>query len=148
MKRIKESEAAVEEAKEGLTKQKREHSRIVDDQSRRISEVVAREVESRANFENILKEKAGSDVQLSTLKERVTVLTQELERLRRQVHELQQESANKDLKLVQITKQAAQHKHDFEQANLAVEAKQQELELVSDVCFIMVKDLSRNVSLL
>lgn len=148
MKRIKESEAAVEEAKEGLTKQRREHSRIVDDQSRRISEVVAREVESRANFENILKEKAGSDVQLSTLKERVTVLTQELERLRRQVHELQQESANKDLKLVQITKQAAQHKHDFEQANLAVEAKQQELELVSDVCFIMVKDLSRNVSLL
>lgn len=50
-KRIREREADVEELREGLTKQKRDHARIVDEQSRKISEVVAREVEARHNME-------------------------------------------------------------------------------------------------
>ncbi|KAI0092273.1 hypothetical protein BDY19DRAFT_990995 [Irpex rosettiformis] len=130
LKRIKESEAQADDAREGLTKQKREHNRIVDEQSRRISEVVAREVEARAALEQLVRNKAETDVQMTTLKERMTALSQELERLRRQVYELQQESADKEVKLVQFTKQVTQLKHDKDQMNLAVEAKQQEVEML------------------
>lgn len=128
--RIREREAEVEEVRESLTKQKREHARIVDEQSRRISEVVAREVEARAHMENMVKGKAENDVNASTLKERVNALKDEVERLRRQVHELQQESADKDMKLVQSAKQRAQDKEDMQGLNIALDSKQQELELV------------------
>lgn len=128
--RIREREAEVEEVRESLTKQKREHARIVDEQSRRISEVVAREVEARAHMEDMVKGKAENDVNASTLKERVNALKDEVERLRRQVHELQQESADKDMKLVQSAKQRAQDKEDMQGLNIALDSKQQELELV------------------
>lgn len=128
--RIREREAEVEDVRESLTKQRREHARIVDEQSRRISEVVAREVEARAHMESMVKGQAESDVTASTLKERVGALKDEIERLRRQVHELQQESADKDMKLVQSAKQRAQDKEDMQGLNIALDSKQQELELV------------------
>ncbi len=132
LKRIKDYEAQVDDARDGLTKQKREHNRIVDEQSRRISEVVAREVEARAAMEQLVKGKAEADVQMTALKDRVNTLNLELERLRRQVHELQQESAVKEVKLVQYSKQVTQLKEDRDQMNTAIEAKQLEVEMVSN----------------
>lgn len=131
IKRIKEQEAEVDDARDAVSRQKRDHSRIVDEQSRRISEVVAREVEARANMEQLVKERAESDVEVNAFKERVSTLTQELERLRRQVHELQQASADKDLKLMQANKNIVELKEDQTQMNMAIVAKQQELEQVS-----------------
>ncbi|KAI0764093.1 hypothetical protein BC629DRAFT_1293656 [Irpex lacteus] len=130
LKRIKDYEAQVDDARDGLTKQKREHNRIVDEQSRRISEVVAREVEARAAMEQLVKGKAEADVQMAALKDRVNTLNLELERLRRQVHELQQESADKEVKLVQYSKQVTQLKEDRDQMNTAIEAKQLEVEMM------------------
>ena len=110
---------------------KREHARIVNEQSRKLQDVVAREVESRAAMESMVREKAEHDVQVGSLTDRVGALTTEVERLRRQVHELQQESADKEMKLAQVQKQRAQDKEDMNGLNIALDSKQQELELVS-----------------
>ena len=110
---------------------KREHARIVNEQSRTLQDVVAREVEARAAMEAMVREKAENEVQAASLKERVSALTAEVERLRRQVHELQQESADKEVKLVQLQKQRSQDKEDINGLNIALDSKQQELELVS-----------------
>ena len=57
-------------------------------------------------------------------------LKDEIECLRRQIHELQQESADKEVKILQITKQRAQDKEDLQGLNIALDSKQQELALV------------------
>lgn len=129
-KRIREREAEAEELREGLTKQKRDHARIVDEQSRKISEVVAREVEARHNMERLIREKAENDVEANSLKERVAALQGEVDKLRKQVHDLQQESADKEVKLAQAAKQRAQDKEDMNGLNIALDSKQQELELL------------------
>ena len=57
----------------------------------------------------------------------------------RQIHGLQQESADKDMKIVQLAKQRAQDKEDLKSMNMAIDSKQQELELV---CFLFRSLLS------
>lgn len=116
-------------------KMKREHARTVNEQSRKLQDVVAREVESRAAMESMVREKAEHDVQVGSLTDRVSALTTEIEKLRRQVHELQQESADKEMKLVQLQKQRAQDKEDMNGLNIALDSKQQELELVCSSTF-------------
>ncbi|EKM52711.1 uncharacterized protein PHACADRAFT_261307 [Phanerochaete carnosa HHB-10118-sp] len=128
--RIREAEAEAEELRDGLTRQKREHARIVDGQSRKISEVVAREVEARHTLERLVREKAEDDGAADSLKERVTALQNEVDKLRKQVHVLQQESADKEVKLAQAVKQRAQDKEDMQGLNIALDSKQQELELL------------------
>ncbi|KAI0945184.1 hypothetical protein AcV7_001791 [Taiwanofungus camphoratus] len=123
-------EKEAEMAQEEMAKMKREHARIVNEQSRTLQEVVAREVETRAVMENLVREKAESDVLLGTLKERLGALQEETERLRRQVYALQQESADKEVKLANFVKQRAQDKEDLQGLNIALDSKQQELELL------------------
>ncbi|KAI0363437.1 hypothetical protein BV20DRAFT_958314 [Pilatotrama ljubarskyi] len=129
-KKQSEHENDAESAQSEIAKMKREHARIVNEQSRTLQDVVAREVEARAAMEAMVREKAEADVQLNSLKERATALTAEVERLRRQVHDLQQESADKEVKLVQLAKQRAQDKEDLHGLNIALDSKQQELELL------------------
>ncbi|KAI0706904.1 hypothetical protein C8T65DRAFT_740457 [Cerioporus squamosus] len=130
MKKQSEREDDAENAQSEIAKMKREHARIVNEQSRTLQDVVAREVEARAAMEAMVREKAETDVQVNSLKERTNALTAEMERLRRQVHELQQESADKEVKLVQFAKQRAQDKEDLNGLNIALDSKQQELELL------------------
>ncbi|KAJ7871508.1 hypothetical protein B0H14DRAFT_2724449 [Mycena olivaceomarginata] len=66
------------------------------------------------------------DAQTTTLFE----LQTEVERLKGQTRELQQESADKEVHILQITKQRAQDKQDLEGLNIALDSKQQELELL------------------
>ncbi|KAJ7602487.1 hypothetical protein DFH06DRAFT_1488666 [Mycena polygramma] len=73
---------------------------------------------------------AEAEEQTRAAKERAGDLKDEIERLRRQIHELQQESADKEVKIVQITKQRAQDKEDLQGLNIALDSKQQELELL------------------
>ncbi|RPD62165.1 hypothetical protein L227DRAFT_51616 [Lentinus tigrinus ALCF2SS1-6] len=130
MKKQSERENDAENAQSEIAKMKREHARIVNEQSRTLQDVVAREVEARASMEAMVREKAETDVQINSLKDRTNALNAEVEKLRRQVHELQQESADKDIKLVQFTKQRAQDKEDLNGLNIALDSKQQELELL------------------
>ncbi|KAH9947994.1 hypothetical protein B0H21DRAFT_778115 [Amylocystis lapponica] len=123
-------EADAEAAQEEMSRMKREHARTVNEQSRTLQEVVAREVEARAGHEALIREKAEADVLLGTLRERVNALAEEAERLRRQVHALQQESADKEVRLTSFAKQHTQDKDDLQGLNIALDSKQQELELL------------------
>ena len=126
----RKGEVEAEDLRAALTRQKREHARIVDEQSRKISEVVAREVEARATMEHLVRDRAEHDMATSNLKDRVAALTEEIDKLQRHVHDLQQESADKEVKLTQAAKQRSQDKEDMQGLNIALDSKQQELELV------------------
>lgn len=143
--RLHQRDLEIEELHSEMSRIKRDHSRTVDEQSRKLSEVVAREVEARAAMEQMVRGKAETDVVQGTLKERVEMLQTEVERLRRQVHELQQESADKEVKLTQLAKQRAQDKEDLQGLNIALDSKQQELELVSFKCVFVQWIQANNV---
>ncbi|KAJ7042789.1 hypothetical protein C8F04DRAFT_54305 [Mycena alexandri] len=108
--RVMQREAEAEALREQMSRMKREHAGAL--------EAVA------------AAQTAEADAQTRVAKERVGDLKDEIERLRRQIHELQQESADKEVKIVQITKQRAQDKQDLQGLNIALDSKQQELELI------------------
>nr|GAT55494.1 predicted protein [Mycena chlorophos] len=56
--------------------------------------------------------------------------TADMLRLKEQVLDLQQENASQEVRMLQITKERAQDKQDLEGLNIALDAKQQELELL------------------
>jgi len=90
-------------------------------------------------MEDFARAKAEVDIKLKMNTDRVTRLQDEVERLRRQVHTLWQDSADKDIKMVQMTKQLSQDKEDILGLNITLESKQ-ELELVSFVpCLCLPK---------
>ncbi|KAJ7160942.1 hypothetical protein C8R46DRAFT_1177737 [Mycena filopes] len=108
--RTMQREAEAEALREQVSRMKREHAAAL--------EAVA------------AAQTAEADTQAKAAKERVGDLKNEIERLRRQIHELQQESADKEVKIVQIAKQRAQDKQDLQGLNIALDSKQQELELL------------------
>ena len=86
------------------------------------------------DMEDAVQRKAEDEVALASIKGRMATLTDEADRLRRQVHDLQQESADKEVKLMQLTKARAQDEEDKDGLNIALDSKQQELELVRVSC--------------
>ncbi|KAF7326631.1 hypothetical protein MVEN_02599900 [Mycena venus] len=108
--RTLEREAEAEALREQISRMKREHASAL--------EAVA------------AAQTAEAEKQTRAAKERAGDLKDEIERLRRQIHELKQESADKEVKIVQITKQRAQDKEDLQGLNIALDSKQQELELL------------------
>ncbi|KAF8172754.1 hypothetical protein K438DRAFT_1728681 [Mycena galopus ATCC 62051] len=108
--RTLQREAETEALREQLSRTKREHASAL--------EAVA------------AAQTAEADKQARAANGRASDLKDEIERLRRQIHELQQESADKEVKIVQITKQRAQDKEDLQGLNIALDSKQQELELL------------------
>ncbi|KAJ7184181.1 hypothetical protein C8R46DRAFT_1063165 [Mycena filopes] len=79
-----------------------------------------------AALQNGMKKQLEIDAQTTSLFE----LNVEIERLTSQTRELRQESADREVRIVQITKQRAQDKQDLEGLNVALDSKQQELELL------------------
>jgi chromosome segregation ATPase len=88
-------------------------------------------------MEEIVKSKADTQAALRTLEGQVSELTDEVERMRMHIHELQQESADKEVKIVQLSKQRSQDKEDMQGLNIALDSKQQELELVRTASSIL-----------
>lgn len=109
---------------------KRELSHAIGEQNRALRDASEHAGDVQMRLDDLVRQKAEADVEMKTSKERVNALKDEVERLRRQVHELQQESADKEVKIVQITKQRTQDKEDLQGLNIALDSKQQELELV------------------
>ncbi|TFK36501.1 hypothetical protein BDQ12DRAFT_242419 [Crucibulum laeve] len=128
--RIVQREAEAEQLREEMSSMKREHSRLVGEQARALQEAAGQEDETKKHMEELVRKKAQADVEMTTSKDRIGALKEEVDRLRRQVHDLQQESADKEVKIVQITKQRAQDKEDLQGLNIALDSKQQELELL------------------
>ena len=129
-KRVLRSENESEGLREELATLKREYMRLLDEQERRNRESTSQDSEIKANFERIIKQKAESDVELKTTRDQVIALKDEVDRLRRHVHSLQQESADKEVKIVHLEKQKSIAEQDMMGLNIALDSKQQELELV------------------
>ena len=108
----------------------KERGREVDEQSRELSDLATRESESRRQLESVISEKVEAEILVNALQNRVTSLDGEVGKLRRQVHELQQESAAKEVTVTQLNKWREQDKEDIRGLNIALDSKQQELELV------------------
>lgn len=128
--KVLQSANEAEGLREQLSSLQREQARVGDNQKREVEEALDREKQAQEQLEDALKEKAKSDIMLGSSKERVNSLTDEVARLRNQVHQLQQESADKEVKILQLTKQHQQDKEDINGLNIALDSKQQELELV------------------
>ncbi|CAK5271161.1 unnamed protein product [Mycena citricolor] len=108
--RVLEHESEAESLREQMSRLKREHATAL---------------------ESALAERATeNDEQARVARDRVNDFKDEVERLRRQIHELQQESADKEVKLAQMGKQHKQDKEDLQGMNIALDSKQQELELM------------------
>ncbi|KAE9406082.1 hypothetical protein BT96DRAFT_756893, partial [Gymnopus androsaceus JB14] len=86
--------------------------------------------ETTEQLKNLLERQGEQNVELRTNKEKVNNLQTEVERLRRQVHTLQQESADKEVKIVQLSKKHESAVEDLVGLNQALDSKQMELELV------------------
>lgn len=129
--KVRAQELEAENLREELGKLKREHAHVLNEQSRALKEATGSEGEARKQLQDLVRQKAEADVELKSTKDRLESLKNEMERLRKHVRDLQQESADKEVKIVQFTKQHAQDKEDIQGLNIALDAKQQELELVS-----------------
>ncbi|KAK2465139.1 hypothetical protein APHAL10511_002831 [Amanita phalloides] len=129
-KHIVQREADIEKLIEELSALNRNHSRELDERTRKVHDAIERAAEARAQFEESVRIKAELEVENMTNKDRVASLKEEVERLRRHVHTLQQDSADKEVKVVQMTKQLAQKDGDIAGLNIALDSKQQELELM------------------
>lgn len=129
-RRVLSSENESEGLREELATLKREYMRLLDEQERRSRESTSHDTETKANLERIIGQKAESDVELKTSRDQVAALKDEVERLRRHVHSLQQESADKEVKIVHLEKQKSIAEQDMMGLNIALDSKQQELELV------------------
>ena len=129
-KRILHVETEAESLREELSRVKREHARTLDLQARELEDARSRETVARAHMEAVLKEKAEGDVYGSRVQDRTGTLESDLEKLRRQIHDLQHESADKDMRIIQLMKHRTQDKDDMDNLNIALDSKQQELEMV------------------
>ncbi|ETW79905.1 hypothetical protein HETIRDRAFT_477546 [Heterobasidion irregulare TC 32-1] len=123
-------EDEVEDVREALSTAKREHARALDEQRRAVIDLSALEGGARTQLEAAIKAKAEADVAASTMKDRVAALEQDIERLHKQVHTLKTESADKEVSLVQMEKQRDHLRDDVQGLTIALDSKQQELELL------------------
>ncbi|KAF9219309.1 hypothetical protein BS17DRAFT_789471 [Gyrodon lividus] len=128
--KVVERAAEAEKLHEQLSSLKREQARFGDVHKRELEDAVTRDRDAREQLETALREKATSDIALGSSKERLHSLSEEMSRLRVQIHQLQKESADKEVTIVHLNKQVAQDKEDINGLNIALDSKQQELELV------------------
>ncbi|KAG5652587.1 hypothetical protein H0H81_004462 [Sphagnurus paluster] len=128
--RVVQRETDAEQLREEMSNLRREHTHAMNEQTRALEEASLREAEARTQLENLVRQQATADVELKSSADKINALKEEVERLRRKIQVLQQESADKDIKLVQLNKQRQRDKEDLEGLNTALDSKQMELELI------------------
>ncbi|KAG1841946.1 hypothetical protein F4604DRAFT_1939157 [Suillus subluteus] len=116
---------------EELTTLKVEHSRTFSSQTHALQDIQTQEKDLRMQLEVTVREKAESDIMLGMSKECVGSLMDEVAKLRRTVHEMQQASAAHDVTIVQLCKERdlEKEREDVNGLNIALDSQQQELEL-------------------
>lgn len=131
--RVVEQEKEIETLRERLSAINREHQRVLGEQERALLAATQHDGETTEQLKNLLERQGEQNVELHTHKDMVNNLQTEVERLRRQVHTLQQESADKEVKIVHLSKKHESAVEDLVGLNQALDSKQMELELV---CFL------------
>ncbi|KAI5118622.1 hypothetical protein M0805_006990 [Coniferiporia weirii] len=128
--KVSTKEQEIDALRDELSSLRREHTRLQSEQVRSLSDLDAREANIRKQFEESIRAQTEAQMEAGGLKERVETLQGEVEKLRRQVHDLKQQSADQDVKLLQMERQHEQDNEDKLGLNIALDSKQQELELL------------------
>jgi len=134
--RIVAREDEAEDARAELAALKQEHAHVSDEHHRALVELTARAEGTQAELGAAVRGKDDADGVVQSLRERIGTLEAELEKLGKQVRDLQTESANKEVHIAQMEKQRERDREDLQGLNIALDSKQQELELVSALSFI------------
>jgi len=129
--RIVAHEDEAEDARAEVTALKREHAHATDEYRRVIADLTTRADGAQAERGAAVRDKDDADATVNSLRERIVTLEAELEKLRKQVRDMQTESANREVQIAQMEKQREKDREDLQGLNIALDSKQQELELVS-----------------
>ena len=130
-KKLTAKEEELDTLRDELSSLRREHNRLLSEHDRAVSSVDGREADARKQIDDAIRAQTEAVMEAENLQDRVDTLQEEVEKLRRQVHELKKQSADQDVKIVQMERQHDQDKEDKLGLNIALDSKQQELELVS-----------------
>ncbi|KAH9986204.1 hypothetical protein BJV74DRAFT_886027 [Russula compacta] len=128
--RIVAREDEAEDARAELAALKREHARAADEHHHALADLTTRVESAQAELEAAVRGKEDADAATDSLRERVGTLEAESEKLRKQVRDLQTESANREVHIAQMEKQREKDREDLQGLNIALDSKQQELELL------------------
>jgi chromosome segregation ATPase len=104
---------------------------VTDEHRRVLADLTTRAESTQVELEAAVQGKDDADAVVHSLRERIGTLEAELEKLGKQVRDLQTESANKEVHIAQMEKQRERDREDLHGLNIALDSKQQELELVS-----------------
>ena len=129
--RIVAREDEAEDARAELATLKQEHARVADEHRLALVELTTRAEGTQAELGAAVQGKDDADAVVQSLRERISTLEAELEKVGKQVRDLQTESANKEVHIAQMEKQRERDREDLQGLNIALDSKQQELELVS-----------------
>ncbi|KAF8735982.1 hypothetical protein RHS02_06385, partial [Rhizoctonia solani] len=110
--------------------QLRSHRRELERIKVQRDDALQAESQLRKQLDDAQKLRSVEGTELSKLRERVKHLVDESTRTQRRVSELMTESADKEVRIVQLSKARAQDLEDKEGLNVALQSKQQELELI------------------
>ncbi|CAE6506814.1 unnamed protein product [Rhizoctonia solani] len=110
--------------------QLRSHARELERVKAQRDDALKAESRLRTQLEDAQKLRATESAELPKLRERLKHLADGAAHSQRRVNELMAESADKEVRIVQLSKARAQDIEDKEGLNAALQSKQQELELI------------------
>lgn len=139
-RKLSVKDAEIAKLREELTSLRRDHSRTLAEQARALSDADAKAENTKDQLGESTRKELASMNECRALREQAKSLGEECEKLRRSVQVLKQESADQDVKIAQMEKQHERELEDKMGLNIALDSKQQELELVSRLSLVMEKD--------
>jgi chromosome segregation ATPase len=129
--RIVAHEDEAEDSHAELATLKREQTRTADEHRRVVADLAKRAETAQAELDAAVQGKTDAESTADSLRERVDTLNAESEKQRKQIRDLQTESANREVQIAQMEKRHEKDREDIQGLNIALDSKQQELELVS-----------------
>ena len=128
---IKQLTLTLEQNTEDSERQIRDLTRLTKDQNRRMSSLESARDAERAQYEAAIADRAEAEMSAHLSGSRLDADSGELERLSMLVAQLRAEEGKKDAAIMRLTRKQLETKADLESSEIALESKQQELELVS-----------------
>ncbi|KAF8889052.1 hypothetical protein BD779DRAFT_1521715 [Infundibulicybe gibba] len=123
-------DSEAEELRSELSTIQRTHAHALAEQTRSL-ETAQHELQvARSDMETAVRAKAQIDVELAAAQDRVASFKDEVSVLKKTIGELKKESADKEVKIMQAGKLREKDREDLVGLNIALDSKQQELELL------------------
>jgi chromosome segregation ATPase len=110
---------------------RKENARLHEANQRQSDELAAREHELQVEREALARDKAEVDVTRENVDSHVGALEEDLRRAQKVIAEMKAKSADTEVEILQLQKTRAKEREDKEGLEIALQAKQQELEMVS-----------------